>query len=143
MPHTGHMTYSSPRWCRGAGRCDSPVCVGERGKDDRIQMRAYALMVTIALMGSARCPHCTTPVSLFDGEVDRTMNGCYRPSYVVMTCEPCNNALGQVSLPNRDGYVSAVYNASMGIEVPRKCDAKRDYEAKPTMASQLVNSPWM
>jgi hypothetical protein len=141
MPHTRDMTYSSPRWCRGAGRCDSPVCVGERGKDDRVQMRAYALMVTIALMGSARCPHCTAPVSMFEGEVDRTMTGCYRPSYVVMTCKPCNNALGQCALRDREGYVSAVVNASKGIEVPRKCDALRDY-VKPPMEAQIASSPW-
>lgn len=139
MPHTRDMTETYTRWCRDRDTC----CDVERGKDDRIQMRAYALMVTIALMGSARCPHCTTPVSLFEGEVDRTMAGCYRPGYVVMTCNPCNNALGQVALSNREGYIMAVANASVGIEVPRKCDAKREYLAKPTMASQLVHSPWM
>lgn len=138
MPHTRDMTSSPTRWCRDRDLC----CDVERGKDDRIQMRAYALMVTIALMGSARCPHCTTPVSLFVGEVDRTMSGCYRPGSVVMTCTDCNNALGQTPLRDREGYVMAVRNASEGISVPRKCDAKREYMLKPTMADVLVNSPW-
>lgn len=141
MPHTGHMTYSSPatRWCRDRDTC----CDVERGKDDRIQMRAYALMVTIALVGSARCPHCTAMVSLFEGEVDRTLPGCYRPGSVIMTCTDCNNALGQVELTNREGYVLAVRDASEGIIVPRKCDAKRDYMMKPTMSETLASSPWM
>lgn len=91
-------------------------------------MRAYALAVAVAMHGAPIC-HCGKPVSLTDGEVDRTDEGtCYRPGFVVMTCYACNNDRTNVKGFNNVAFAADVLNASLKVEIPTKSDAKRLYD---------------
>lgn len=137
MAHTRDMTTTTaPRWCRS-----SCPCGRERGSVDRAQMRTYALAVAVALVGRAACVHCTAPVSLHDGEVDRTVEGvCYAPGGVVMVCRACNNARNTEAL-DTERYAADVLAASEGIAVPSGSAAMRAYRASGD-EGQLSRSPY-
>jgi hypothetical protein len=128
-------------WCRTGCSCGR-----ERGGATRAQMRLFALNVAVALVGRAACVHCDAPVSLHTGQVDRTDPGeCYRPGFVIMTCDACNNALGQTDMSDnmRAKYIADVLRASLKVSVPGQAEAKRIYAVKPTMRDQLRKSPYM
>lgn len=104
-------------------------------------MRAYALAVAVVLVGRAACVHCTAPVSLHDGEVDRTVEGvCYAPGGVVMVCRACNNARNVEPL-NVERYAADVLAASAGVQVPSGAAAMRAYRAGGD-EGQLARSPY-
>lgn len=107
-------------------------------------MRLYALRVAISLTGKAACVHCGAGVSLHRGEVDRTDAGCYRPGYVIMTCEACNNGLGQSdgSDFNRSAYIADVLRASLKTDIPTQGEAMRAYQQKPDIRESYRNSPY-
>lgn len=109
-------------WCRQRDTC----CARQRGSDSRYQMKLYAVAVAVALHGAAVC-HCGQPVSITSGEVDRTAAGCYRPGYVIMTCEACNNDRTNVPEFNTVEYAADVLRASLGIPIMRKSEARREW----------------
>lgn len=126
---------TSPAWCRKGCACGR-----ERGSATRAQMRAYALAVAVALTGSASCVHCGAAVSLHNGEVDRVREGCYRPGAVIMTCEGCNNGLGQGFAIDRDAYASDVERVSASVAVPSASVAVKAYKAGADVYATLRGS---
>jgi hypothetical protein len=124
-------------WCRKGCACGR-----ERGSASRMQMRAYALDVAIAMHGASVC-HCGAPLSLTDGEVDRTDEGtCYRPGHVVMTCYTCNNDRTTVKGFDNVAFANDVLNASQNVFVPSKSDAKRRYEIATIRGASVRKSKY-
>lgn len=110
-------------WCRKGCACGR-----ERGSASRMQMRAYAYAVAVAMHGAPVC-HCGAPISLTNGEVDRTDEGtCYRPGFVVMTCYACNNDRTTVKGFDNVAFAMDVLNASANVIVPTKAEAKKMYD---------------
>lgn len=131
------LTSSKVAWCRAGCACGS-----QRGSASRAQMRAYAVAVAVALTGSSVCVHCHTKVDIHHGEVDRTTAGCYRPGYVVMTCNACNNALGNSDVIDRAAYAAAVLRASLTVPVPTLAQATAAYKVKAPISDTLKRSPF-
>lgn len=121
---TNTDTDTAVSWCRKGCECGR-----QRGSATRAQMRAYALAVAVALVGRPACVHCDASVSLWQGECDRTVTGCYRPGALVMVCSACNNALGQGFAIDRDAYAADVARVSASVPVPSASVAVRAYAA--------------
>ena len=131
------MTNYVGDWCRAGCACGK-----QRGSASRMQMRAYALDVAIAMHGDAIC-HCGKSISLTDGEVDRTDEGsCYRPGFVVMTCYTCNNDRTAVWEFNNYAFSADVLAASQNVIVPTKSDAKRRYEIANERGASVKRSKY-
>lgn len=105
-------------------------------------MRAYAVAVAVAANGASVC-HCGAPVSITSGEVDRTDGGCYRPGYVVMTCEACNNDRTNVEEFDTVAFEADILRASIGIEIPRKAESTRMWKAASEKGNSLMTSKYM
>lgn len=105
-------------------------------------MRAYALAVAIALVGRSACVHCGDAISLWRGECDRTASGCYRPGFVVMVCEACNNGAGQTDNLDRARYAADVLAASLTVTVPSATESLRAYRAGTDVTATIRQSPY-
>lgn len=122
-------------WCRAGCQCGK-----QRGSASRMQLRAYALAVAIAMHGASVC-HCGDSISLTNGEVDRTMeNTCYMPGYVVMTCYSCNNDRTTAKGFDSQAFANDVMRASANVIVPTKAQAKRQYEIATERYSTIRKS---
>lgn len=133
MTNTTHTPTVA--WCRKGCACGR-----ERGSATRAQMRVYALAVAVALTGTSECVHCGATVSLHRGEVDRVREGCYRPGSVIMTCEGCNNGLGQGFDIDREAYAADVARASATVSVPSQTAAAQAYRAGTDVYATLRGS---
>lgn len=105
-------------------------------------MRLYAVRVAVAANGDSVC-HCGAPVSLFDGDVDRTDAGCYRPGFVVMTCRACNNDRTYANGFDNVAYEADILAASLKVNVPTKAEAKAEWDKGPKRGESLKKSKYI
>lgn len=129
------------RWCKS--KCAGTRCDG--GSQYNAQKRIYALQVAINLAGygdivNGTVCHCGAAIDLHNGEVDRTEEGCYRPGYVVMTCESCNNDRTHVRGFDSEGFRDAVISASIGVEIWSVTEASRFFKAGRNVGATVRNS---
>lgn len=140
-PNAGH-SVAKVRWCKS--KCEGTDCDG--GSPYNRVKRIYALDVARELayantgVRSETC-HCGAPIDLWSGEVDRTVEGCYTPGYVVMTCTPCNN--DRTHMPQHsEQYVADVLHASRAVIIVGPTEAKNIYEKGRGFGSTFRNSPY-
>lgn len=126
------------RWCKS--KCAGDMCDG--GSMGTYQKRVYALAVAVAMNGASVC-HCGAPIDLWNGEVDRTIAGCYRPGYVVMTCHGCNNDRMHVSNFDNVRFEADVLNASLMVEIKPLQECKRIWQGGREVGRSLKNSRYM
>lgn len=130
-------TTKNLRWCKT--KCG---CGNDGGSAGTYQKRVYALAVAVAMHGAPVC-HCGRSVSLWDGEVDRTAAGCYRPGFVVMTCHGCNNDRTNVEEFDAIAFQRDVLAASIGIEILSLAECKRIWQAGRVVGETLKTSKYL
>ena len=128
------VTTAHVRWCKS--KCQGTNC--DDGSYGTYQKRVYALAVAVALNGASVC-HCGATITLWDGEVDRTVAGCYRPGYVVMTCHDCNNDRTHVAF-NSELFANDVFEASKGIAIVGQTEAKKMWNAEREIGRTIKKS---